>query len=150
MLGNGAAATPGQLSNHFAKHQKSSGNELVALVEVRHSPRLVQVLPAVLPNHIPFCDPACGVYIITLRSFNPTLLQASADSTEAAVSEHLGAHAKLAWCNSVDTGRFLVRFLSSKDLETAADALHGSSWMGEPFTIVPAGQLLSGAAQQDR
>jgi hypothetical protein len=78
---------------------------------------------------------------------NECLLQASSSCSEDQLQARLAAFGQLAWCNSVDSGRFLVRFLCPDSLEAAVKSLHGSSWLGEPFSIV--GQLLS-AGQQDR
>lgn len=79
------------------------------------------------------------------------VLQTSSRCSEEELRARLSPFG-LAWCNSVDSGRYLVRFLSQEGLLAAVKTLHGTNWLGEAFSIAPysVGQLLSGAAQYDR
>lgn len=152
-----ASDAPGSLQPAAVKSSSphSAGDALVALVEVRLLARERQFAggqgsTAVRPR-IRHSIHSQGYQEL---NFNVPIvivlmLQASRRCTEEDIKSHLAAHSSVVvWCNSVDPGRFLVRFASKKGLETAVKSLHGSSVHGQPVHITPAavGQLLS---QQD-
>lgn len=83
----------------------------------------------------------CGIN--QAKTCKSASLQASSSCSEEQLQQHLTKFGSLAWCNSIDEGRFLVRFVCPDALEAAVKALHGGSWLGEQFSIVPhaVGQL---------
>lgn len=70
--------------------------------------------------------------------------------SEQELRTKLSPYGPIAWCNSVDSGRYLVRYLSRDGLSAAAQALHGSVWRGNTIRVAPycIGSLVPAALQQ--
>lgn len=135
-----AAADQAADARQRQKAANNANQELVALVQVSqaraYSKQYLQ----------PFSRLSLDVhetYIHVHMTRFGRVLQGNSSCDEELLQGRLKSFG-VAWCNSLDSnGRYLVRFLTHDGLEAAVKALHGSSWLGQPFSVEPlsVGQL---------
>lgn len=79
------------------------------------------------------------------------MLQATGDCGEQDIRARLSPYGAIAWCNSIDHGRYLVRFLRKEALAAVMASLDGNGWLDGSFRITPYSMdHLTPSIQQDR